>query len=73
MIGLKRYKAKGNYFSRGRPKAAVDTDKILKLYIEKRLTLRQISRIVGVSHTTVAKRIAEETGQLRAWRLPGEN
>ena len=73
MIGLKRYRAKGNYFNRGRPRAAVDTDKILKLYIDKRLTLRQISRITGVSHTTVAKRIAEETGQLRSWRLPGEN
>ena len=73
MISLKRHKAKGNFFSRGRPKAVVDTDKILKLYIDKRLTLRQISRVVGVSHTTVAKRIAEQTGQLRSWRLPGEN
>ncbi len=73
MVGLKRYRAKGKYFSRGRPKAEVDTEKILKLYVDKRLTLRQIARVVGVSHTTVAKRIAEETGQLRTWRLPGED
>ncbi len=73
MVSLKRYRAKGKYFSRGRPRAEVDTDKILKLYIDKRLTLRQVSRAVGVSHTTVAKRIAEKTGQLRTWRLPGED
>ncbi len=56
----------------GRPRAKVDTGKILALYQDKKLSVRQVAGLVGVSHTTVARRIAEETGQLRAWRLPGE-
>ncbi len=68
----KSRKLTGNFIARGRPRTKVDIDKILKLYLEKRFTVRQIARVVGVSHTTVARRIAEQTGQLRTWRMPGE-
>lgn len=56
----------------GRPRVKVDTGKILALYQDKKLSVRQVAGLVGVSHTTVARRITEETGQLRTWRLPGE-
>jgi len=55
-----------------RPRAAVDTDRIIFLYTAGRMSLRQVAKEVGVSHVTVARRIVEKTGQLRAWRLPGE-
>ena len=56
----------------GRPRAELDIDMLLKLYLEQRMTVRQVAREVGVSHATVARRIAEQTGELRAWRMPGE-
>ena len=56
----------------GRPRAKVDTARMLKLYRDKKMSVRQVAGLLGVSHVTVARRIAEETGQLRAWRLPGE-
>ena len=56
----------------GRPPADLDVNKIIQLYTEKRLTVRQIADEMGVSHTTVARRIAENNGHLRTWRLPGE-
>ena len=55
-----------------RPRAEVDVDRMVALYTEGRMTLRQVASEVGVSHVTVARRINEKTGQLRAWRLPGE-
>ncbi len=55
-----------------RPRAEVDVDRIVALYTAGRMTLRQVAKVVGVSHVTVARRITEKTGQLRAWRLPGE-
>lgn len=55
-----------------RPRAEVDVDRIVALYTEGRMTLRQVASEVGVSHVTVARRINEKTGQLRRWRLPGE-
>lgn len=57
----------------GRPRADVDVDRVLKLYLERKMTLRSIAKIVGVSHPTVARRILEELGQLRTWRMPGEH
>jgi len=56
---------------RGR-RADVDVDKIVALYTDGRMTLRQVAKVVGVSHVTVARRLYEKTGQLRTWRLPGE-
>lgn len=56
----------------GRPRADLDHKKILKLYIDNRFSVREVARVMGVSHTTIARRIAEENGQLRAWRLPEE-
>ena len=56
----------------GRPRVKVDTARMLKLYRDKKMSVRQVANLLGVSHVTVARRIAEETGQLRAWRLPGE-
>lgn len=55
-----------------RPRSEVDVDRIVALYTEGRMTLRQVASEVGVSHVTVARRINEKTGQLRRWRLPGE-
>jgi len=56
----------------GRPRAELDIELLLKLYLEQRMTVRQVAKEVGVSHATVARRIAEEIGELRAWRMPGE-
>lgn len=56
----------------GRPRLDIDTGLIVKLYLEERLSVRDVARRVGVSHVTVARRIIEEKGQLRAWRMPGE-
>ena len=56
----------------GRPRVAVDVKQILNLYLEKKMSVRQVAREVGVSHVTVARRITEETGHLRSWRMPGE-
>jgi DNA-binding Lrp family transcriptional regulator len=50
----------------------VDVDRMVALYTDGRMTLRQVAKEVGVSHVTVARRITEKTGQLRSWRLPGE-
>ncbi len=57
---------------KGRPRVDVDTSRILKLYNDDKMSVRQVASVVGISHATVARRIAEKTGQLRAWRLPGE-
>ncbi len=61
------------YARQGRPKVKVDTARMLRLYRDKKMSVRQVASVLGVSHVTVARRIAEETGQLRTWRLPGEN
>ncbi len=55
-----------------RPRVSVDVDKIVELYVDNKMTLREISKEVGVSHVTVARIITDITGQLRAWRMPGE-
>ncbi len=52
---------------------AVDTDELVKAYVEERLSLRQVAARFGVSHTTVHKRLTARLGALRTWRLPGEN
>lgn len=56
----------------GRPRADLDHKKIMRLYIDKRFSVREVARAMGVSHSTVARRINEANGQLRSWRLPGE-
>jgi len=56
----------------GRPRANVDVEKILDLYIKDRMSVRKVALEMGISHTTVARRIAEEKGHLRSWRMPGE-
>lgn len=56
----------------GRPRVEVDIDKILTLYIDKKMSVRKVAKVVGVSHVTVARRIVEKKGQLRTWRMPGE-
>jgi DNA invertase Pin-like site-specific DNA recombinase len=56
----------------GRPRADVDIERILSLYLEDRMSVRKVARVMGISHTTVARRIVEEKGYLRAWRMPGE-
>jgi hypothetical protein len=57
---------------RRRPRVSVDADRIVELYVDNKMTLREIAKEVGVSHVTVARIITEITGQLRAWRMPGE-
>jgi len=56
----------------GRPRTEVDIDKILTLYIDRKMSVREVAKVIGVSHVTVARRIAEKKGQLRSWRMPGE-
>ena len=56
-----------------RPRVSVDADRIVGFYVDNKMTLREIAKEVGVSHVTVARIITEITGQLRAWRMPGES
>ena len=55
-----------------RPMAGVDVDNLVSLYVDQKMTLRQVAKKVGLSHVTVARRVTEKTGQLRSWRMPGE-
>ncbi len=71
-MGMAQAKEAEKIVRTGRPRANVDVDKILKLYLEEKLSVRQVAEEMGVSHATVARRIAEEKGQLRSWRMPGE-
>lgn len=57
----------------GRPRVDLDVGKMLRLYVDEKKSVRQVAAEMGVSHVTVARRIAEKTGQLRSWRMPGEN
>ncbi len=55
-----------------RPRKKVDVKKILQLYLVEKMSVRQVAAEVGVSHDTVVRRIRENYGPLRQWRLPGE-
>lgn len=57
----------------GRPRKNVDVSKILHLYVDKKMSVRQVADVVGVSHDTVVRRLEEEGISLRKWMLPGEN
>jgi len=56
----------------GRPRVDLDLNKVLRLYVDEKKSVRQVAAEMGVSHVTIARRIAEKTGQLRSWRMPGE-
>jgi len=73
-VGVKDSPAKRTVlnYRTGRFRVDVDLEKILNLYLNKRMSVRKVAKVVGVSHVTVARRITEETGQLRDWRMPGE-
>ncbi|MDD5457483.1 MAG: helix-turn-helix domain-containing protein [Candidatus Margulisbacteria bacterium] len=55
-----------------RPRKKVDVQRILQLYLVEKMSVRQVAKEVGVSHDTVVRRIRENYGELRQWRLPGE-
>jgi len=57
----------------GRPRMQLDVEKMLDLYINKKMSVRQVALKMGVSHDTVAKRIIEKKGTLRKWHMPGDN
>lgn len=56
----------------GRKRMDIDVDKIVKLYVDEKMSVRDVAEAVGVSHDTVARRIREAKGGLRQWRMPGE-
>jgi DNA-directed RNA polymerase specialized sigma24 family protein len=58
---------------RGRPKLPVDVNKTLNMYRVGQMTVREVAGIMGVSPNTIARRITDNNGQLRGWRLPGES
>lgn len=72
MKGL-RIPEKNSKPGKGRPKLPVDIDETLRLYHVSQMTVREVAGILGVSPNTVARRITENNGQLRSWRLPGES
>lgn len=56
----------------GRPRVNIDERVLLRLYVDKRLSVRAVAERLGVSHQTVARRIAESDIPAKRWRLPGE-
>jgi len=57
----------------GRPRADIDNGELLRLYVDKRLSVRDVAERLGVSHQTVARRLSEADIPAKRWRLPGEN
>jgi DNA invertase Pin-like site-specific DNA recombinase len=51
----------------GRPRAKTDDENLVRLYSELK-SLRQVARIVGLSRTTVLRRLREKGGVIP---LPG--
>ncbi len=52
----------------------IDEEDLVRAYVEERLSVRAIAkRQKNISHTTVARILRKRLGNLRAWRLPGEN
>ena len=57
----------------GRPRMQLDVEKMLDLYINQKMSVRQVALKMGASHDTVARRIIEKKGTLRKWRVPGDH
>ncbi len=57
----------------GRPRKKLDVDRIVHLYVDKKMSVRRVAEMVGVSHDTVVRRLEEAGIKLRRWMLPGEN
>lgn len=57
---------------KGRPKAIIDDSLLMRLYVEKGLSVRDIGERLGVSHQTIARRLSEADIPTKRWRLPGE-
>lgn len=57
----------------GRPRKKVDVKRIVQLYVNENMSVRQVAKIVGVSHDTVVNRLEEEGIPLRKWMIPGRS
>ncbi len=57
----------------GRPRAHIDAKELMRLYVDKGLSVRDVAERLGVSHQTVARRLSEAEIPTKRWRLPGEN
>lgn len=57
----------------GRPRANIDDHVLARLYLSEKLSVRAIGEHLGVSHQTIARRIAEAKLPTRRWRFPGED
>lgn len=56
----------------GRSRLDIDAERVMGLYRGKKMSVRKVAGHLGVSPATVRRRIVENNGQLRGWRLPGE-
>lgn len=56
----------------GRTRLELDAERVMGLYRKEKMSVRKVAGHLGVSPATVHRRILEHNGQLRGWRLPGE-
>lgn len=56
----------------GRPKVDIDVREMIRLYVDEKMSIREVADQLGVSHATVARRLIQSDVQLRGWRMPGE-
>ncbi len=64
---------KNNKSLKGRPRVQIDDQVLEQLYVVEGLSVRVIGERLGVSHQTVARRLAEANIPIKRWRLPGEH
>ncbi len=56
----------------GRPRATISDNKIIELYCDKELSLREVGLKLGVSHQTIARRLEMLSVPKKRWLNPVE-